>query len=132
MSSSRFTLLKLAKGQHLGVALVFFLLAFAAAAPLHAGLTVDGEVVPAAIVTGSVRPLSVRHELRIALTRQGTESMELAARLSEEGGLITLPIDWTVRRGADTVFRDNAPVVDMVIEPGDYTIEAAYGTVRVA
>jgi hypothetical protein len=123
---------ELAKGQHFGAALVFSLLAIAAAAPVHAGLTVDGEVSRAALVTGSVRPLSVRHELRIALTRQGTESIELAARLSEDGGIITLPIAWSIRRGGETIFRDNSPVVDRVIEPGDYVVEAAYGTVRVA
>jgi hypothetical protein len=132
MSLSRCISQTLAKGQHLGVALVFSLLAGAAMAPVHAGLTVEGEVTPAALVTGSVRPLSVRHELRIALTRQGTESIELAARLSEESGIITLPIAWTIRRGGDTVFHDAAPVVDRVIEPGDYVVEAAYGTVRVA
>jgi hypothetical protein len=123
---------ELAKGQHFGAALVFSLLAIAAAAPVHAGLTVDGEVSRAALATGSVRPLSVRHELRIALTRQGTESIELAARLSEDGGIITLPIAWSIRRGGETIFRDNSPVVDRVIEPGDYVVEAAYGTVRVA
>ena len=122
----------LAKGQHLGVALLFSLLVGAAVAPVHAGLSVEGEVTRAALVTGSVRPLSVRHELRIALTRQGTESIELAARLSEDGGIITLPIAWTIRRGDETVFRDSAPVVDRVIEPGDYVVEAAYGTVKVA
>src|SRR5262245_9046853 len=132
MSLSRCASQKLAKGQHFGVALLFSLLAIAAAAPVHAGLTVDGEVARASLLTGSVRPLSVRHELRIALTRQGTESIELAARLSEDGGIIPLPIAWTIRRGDETVFRDDAPVVDRVIEPGDYVVEAVYGTVRVA
>jgi hypothetical protein len=132
MSLSSCTLQALAKGQHFGVALLFSLLAIAAAAPVHAGLTVDGEVSRAAIVTGSVRPLSVRHELRIAMTRQGTENIELAARLSEDGDIITLPIAWSIRRSGETIFRDNSPVVDRVIAPGDYVVEAAYGTVRVA
>jgi hypothetical protein len=132
MSLLRCTLQELAKGQHLGVALVFSLFVIAAVAPVQAGLTVDGEVSRAALVTGSVRQQSIRHELRIALTRQGTESIELAARLSEDAGVITRPIAWTIRRGGDTVFRDELPVVDRVIEPGDYVVEAAYGMVRVA
>jgi hypothetical protein len=132
MSLSRCTSQELAKGQRFGVALVFFFLAIVAAAPVQAGLAVHDEVSRAALVTGSVRPLSVRHELRIALTRQGTESIELAARLSQDGGIITLPIAWSIRRGGETIFRDNSPVVDRVIEPGDYVVEAAYGTVRVA
>jgi hypothetical protein len=132
MSSSNCTKHELAKGQHFGVALLFSLLAIVLAAPAHAGLTTDGEVSPAALVTGSVRPLAVRHELRIALTRQGTETIELAARLSEDGGIITLPVEWTIRRGGETIFRDTVPVVDRVIEPGDYVVEAGYGTVRVA
>src|SRR5262245_49262194 len=103
MSLSSCTLQELAKGQHFGVALLFSLLAIGAA-PVHAGLTVDGETSLAALVTGSVRPLYVRHELHIALTRQGTESIELAARLSEDGGIITLPIAWSIRRGGETIF----------------------------
>jgi hypothetical protein len=124
--------LELAKGQRLCVALFFLLLASLAVAPAHAELAVDGEVSPAALVTGSLRPLAVRHELRIALTRQGTESIELAARLSENGGIITLPVEWTIRRAGETIFHDHVPVVDRVIEPGDYVVEAGYGTVRVA
>jgi hypothetical protein len=126
------TALELAKGHRLCMALFFLLAASLAAAPARAALVVDGEVSPAALVTGSVRPLAVRHELRIALTRQGTESIELAARLSEDGGIITLPVDWTISRAGETIFRDNVPVVDRVIAPGDYVVEASYGTVRVA
>jgi hypothetical protein len=126
------TALALAKGHRLGVALFFLLLPSFAVAPARAELAIDGEISPAALITGSVRPPAIRHELRIALTRQGTESIELAARLSEEGGIITLPVEWTIRRAGETIFHDHVPVVDRVIEPGDYVVEAGYGTVRVA
>src|SRR5262249_4789406 len=114
MSLLKSTSRELVRGQHFGVALLFSLLAAITAVPALAGLTVDGEVAPVALVPGSVRPLSAPHELRIALTRQGPESIELAARLSEDGGIITLPVEWTIRRSGETVFRDNSPVIDRV------------------
>ena len=41
-------------------------------------------------------------------------------------------MEWTISRAGETIFRDNVPVVDRVIEPGDYVVEASYGTVKAA
>jgi len=96
-----------------------------------------------AIITGSVQPQSADHpfELRIEVTRPGNEGMELSARLSEDGGLITRPVHWKIRRAvADGGISGNAskelveaeePVSNLFLEPGTYTIEATYGSVSI-
>ena len=86
------------------------------------------------IVTASIAPVQVPHELRIELTPPGTEALDLAARLHELGGLITRPIDWTVKRleigisiNGSVVYKKATPVAETSLEPGKYLVEAAYG-----
>lgn len=98
----------------------------AAQLPLVAG----GEI------TGSLHPAGSHHELRIEATRPGAETLALGARLRPEGGLIARPIAWTVRhslsgRAGDVVWQGEVPVADVPLPPGDYTVEATYGTARV-
>lgn len=74
---------------------------------------------------------NVAHEIRIEWVTQGSESFEFAARLSEEGGLIQRPIAWILRdSGGQVVAKSNEPVADISAAPGDYEIDATYGTVR--
>lgn len=91
------------------------------------------------LATATIKPLEVPHELRIERTREGREGLELAARLSVTGNLITRPVGWTVRRaiasdaaGGETIFTQESPVTDLKLDPGDYLVEASYGAVRVA
>jgi hypothetical protein len=77
--------------------------------------------------------------LRIQWTRAGREGLELSARLDAAGNLITRPIAWSVRRAVsaspalgEPVFAREAPVADLVLGPGEYRVEAAYGYVTVA
>lgn len=96
-----------------------------------------------AIVTGSVPPrtIDVAYELRIELTQPGLEGIELAGRLSKDGGLITLPINWKISRkfaddgigtaGASEVVETAQSVTSLKLQPGTYTIEATYGTVSI-
>ncbi|MGE4244709.1 MAG: hypothetical protein AB7E66_01835 [Parvibaculaceae bacterium] len=91
------------------------------------------------LATAAIRPLEVPHELRIERTGEGREGLELAARLSVTGNLITRPVGWTVKRalasdaaGGETIFTQESPVTDLKLEPGDYLVEASYGAVRVA
>jgi hypothetical protein len=99
--------------------------------------TPDVQVDP--VTTASLAPSQVPHELRIELTRPGTEAVDLAARLHDVGGLITRPIDWKIRRmsavsgpqGAIT-HQESASAISPQLEPGDYIIEATYGYHKVA
>jgi len=118
------------------VALIMSTLAIAVAAGPSAtpGLAAAGNNLVDPIVTASVEPVSVPHELRIELTDLGTEALNLAARLHEAGGLITRPINWTVKRqeigvslGSNVVYKGNYAAVDAPLEPGNYIVEASYG-----
>ncbi|WP_108882982.1 hypothetical protein [Anderseniella sp. Alg231-50] len=75
-------------------------------------------------------------ELRIEITRPGREGIRLAGRLSEDGGLIKKPVTWKLIRtlgngakGGEPVYTDFQPVADIPLEPGNYRIEARYGSV---
>jgi hypothetical protein len=71
-------------------------------------------------------------EVRIELTRPGNEGLSFNARLSEDGGLVSRPISWQVRAfGGETLFAGDADAADFAAEPGDYMVEASYGTVKV-
>lgn len=93
------------------------------------------------MITGSISraaPVVADHELRIESTRQGTEGLELAARLDERGGLVTRPVQWTVKRAmgsspaaGEPVFSADAPVADLNLRPGEYRVEAIYGLAHI-
>ncbi len=89
-------------------------------------------------ITGSLPAAwsEVPFELRIEITRPGLEGIRLAGRLSHQGGLITKPVTWKLVRtlgnggsGGETVYSDALPIADITLEPGNYRIEARYGSV---
>jgi len=109
------------------------LLLFATSSALTAQRT---EASP--LITGSLPAPSanVPLELRIEITKPGSEGIRLDGRLSEDGGLITKPVTWRLLRtlgngaqGGDAVYSDAKPVADIPLEPGNYRIEARYGSV---
>jgi hypothetical protein len=109
------------------------LLSLAASSALTAQRT-DADT----IITGSLpaRTANVPLELRIEITRPGLEGIRLAGRLSEDGGLITRPVTWKLirtlgdgARGGEPVYNDARPVADIPLQPGNYRIEARYGSV---
>lgn len=107
-----------------------------ATASVLAAQRVDAD----AMTTGSLPSASsdVPMELRIEVTGPGREGIKLAGRLSQSGGLITKPVSWKLIRtlgdgshGGQPVFSDARPVADIPLVPGNYRIEAQYGTVSV-
>ncbi|MGI9513731.1 MAG: hypothetical protein ACR2OL_12585 [Anderseniella sp.] len=89
-------------------------------------------------VTGSLPAAisEVPFELRIEITGPGREGIRLAGRLTSEGGLINKPITWklvhTLGDGAlsgETIYKGARPIADIPLEPGNYRIEARYGSV---
>lgn len=113
------------QGRHMLVLLAALLLASpAVAAPSTASVDPTQEV-------EEVRN-DVASEIRIELTRPGQEGIFLNARLSEEGGLITLPISWRVKRfGGETLLNRDGDFAEIPAEPGDYIIAARYGMIEV-
>ena len=75
----------------------------------------------------------VASEVRIELTRPGSEALSFNARLSENGGLINRPVSWRVKAyGGETLLTRDADFAELPAEPGDYLVEASYGAVKVA
>lgn len=71
-------------------------------------------------------------EVRIELTRPGNEALSFNARLSEDGGVIDWPISWQVKDpDGETLLSRDADGASLATEPGDYVVEASYGTVKV-
>ncbi len=71
------------------------------------------------------------HEIAIEIVKPGSEGLELTARLSETGGLIERDIVWKVRDAqGQTVFDGASSIAAVPVPPGDYTIEASYGSAR--
>jgi len=88
------------------------------------------------IITGSLPPdASISaNDIFMHHAEPGSEGIELAARLSRDGGFIQRPINWQVfKRDADlgligkSVFKGKTPIVETVLPPGAYRIEAKYG-----
>jgi hypothetical protein len=75
---------------------------------------------------------NVGHEIRLEAADPGQEHITLTARLSEDGGLIQQPIDWTVRDAdGEVIVASIEPFIDFAARPGEYRIEARYGTMNV-
>jgi hypothetical protein len=71
------------------------------------------------------------HDLAIQIVAPGREGLELSARLTDDGDLIELPINWTIRNmNGDTVFSGNSPTADLSAPPGDYAVYIRYGSVK--
>jgi hypothetical protein len=107
---------------------------------LTAALLCAPTAILAASNTASIEPKAatalpvdnVSHEIRLQAADPGQEHITLTARLSEDGGLIQQPIDWTVRDADGAVIVASVePFVDFPARPGEYRIEARYGTMNV-
>jgi hypothetical protein len=69
------------------------------------------------------------HDIAIEIVKPGKEGLELTARLSESGGLIERDIAWKILDAQSAVVYDGiAPIADVPVPPGDYTIETTYGS----
>ena len=116
----------MSKGRHM----LFFLAALLSASPASAASSTAAiDRTPEIEDSGS----DVASEIRIELTRPGSEALLFNARLSEDGGLINRPIAWRVKAfGGETLLAREADVAELPAEPGDYVVEASYGAVKVA
>ena len=79
----------------------------------------------------AVETAPVRVVQTVAAVAAGNESLRLAARLEEGGGLIERPVHWRILRLEETrrvpVQEAAMPVLRKRLPPGDYLVEARYG-----
>ena len=72
--------------------------------------------------------MATAQPVAVEVVKPGREGLELTARLTEDGGLITRDIAWTIRAAdGEILFASETGSVDISLPPGDYTVEAAYG-----
>ena len=60
--------------------------------------------------------------------KPGNEGVELSARLSEASGLIERHVSWTLRVPRASRLRQEHRTRHVTLPPGDYAVEAHYGT----
>jgi hypothetical protein len=73
------------------------------------------------------------HDIAIETVAQGREGLELSARLAEDGGLIELPVTWSVSTAmGEPVYASETPIAEIALEPGDYRVDIRYGAVHLA
>ncbi len=77
----------------------------------------------------SVPQSRTTHEIALEIVRLGHEGLGLTARLSENGGIIQRDVSWKIRDAqGETVFEGASSIADAPLPPGDYTVEATYGS----
>jgi hypothetical protein len=72
------------------------------------------------------------HDIAITNVEAGQESLELSARYSEDGRSLVSDMNWSImdETGAQ-VFEGVTELADAALPPGDYKVEAIYGTTRI-
>jgi hypothetical protein len=105
---------------------VLFLTQFAWTDALGSPKTADESAL--AVVAPKLQT-QVAHDIAIEIVKPGNEGLELSARLSESGGLIERDISWTLRDAqGGIVYNKNTELADAALPPGDYSVEARYGS----
>ena len=105
---------------------VLFLSPFAFADALGAPKTTEESAVAVMAPKFQTR---VAHDIAIEIVKPGNEGLELSARLSESGGLIERDISWTLRDAqGGVVYDQNTKLAHVALPPGDYSVEARYGS----
>ena len=81
------------------------------------------------MTTGSVVQNNTAHEIAIEIVKPGSEGLELTARLSDTGGLIERDIAWKLRDAqGSVVYEGTSSLANLAVQPGDYNVEATYGS----
>ncbi len=114
-------------------AVLFLGTAAAALAPGLAHSAAQPEVEVSRAPQAFVPDTDIVHDVAIEIVAPGSEGLELSTRLSDDGGIIERPVSWTIRTAAgEPVYAGDVPVAHIATGPGDYSVEAQYGTVRFA
>jgi hypothetical protein len=72
------------------------------------------------------------HDIGIKTVKSGQEGLELSARFTESGIERARDINWTIRDHMGVVVFDGiATLVDAVLAPDDYQVEATYGSAHI-
>lgn len=132
-----------AHNRHLGrgkiaatvVAVLFFVVIAAVLGPRIARSAQPPEIELSAIPNTAPTGLEANpsHDVAIEVVAPGKEGLELSARLTDDGGLIELPMHWTIRNmEGQTVYAGFTPGAEISVPPGDYSVDIRYDAVRLS
>ncbi len=77
-------------------------------------------------------PAPAAHDVAITTVKIGQEALQLSTRFTENGTETVADVDWSIRNdNKDVVFKGTTSVADVALPPGDYQIEAIYGTAHI-
>lgn len=97
---------------------------------VNAALSVD-EMMQKGAVTGSLPP-DTAHEVSITVAKPGQEQLSLSARLTTNGTNLAKDVSWAVRdANGEMQFEETSSEATRHLAPGDYIVEAQYGSVGV-
>lgn len=117
------------------MAVLFLVAAVAAFGPTfaHSAQTPGMEMSAIPEATDLGLEASPSHDVAIEVVAPGREGLSLSARLTDDGGLIELPMNWTIRNmEGQTVYSSHSPGADVLIPPGDYAVDIRYEAVRLS
>ncbi len=94
-----------------------------------------GNVTRAVLLLGALlcaaageAPAEGPHPVAVEVVKPGREGLELTARLSADGEVMTRNIAWTIRHvDGGTAYAGEAGSVDISLAPGDYIVDVEYG-----
>ena len=117
------------------VAVLLFIFAITVLGPAiaHSAQPAVTELTSAPEMTLPGLEAKASHDIAIEIVAPGREGLNLSARLTDESGLIELPITWAITSSeGQTVFAGDAPGADIAVAPGDYVVDIRYGAVHLA
>ena len=83
-------------------------------------------------ITAAPPPPTGDETTAISSVEPGQEGLELSARFSSSGEAIAKDVSWTVHNAnGAVVFEDITAIAKMNLSPGNYRIEASYGTAHI-
>jgi hypothetical protein len=97
---------------------------------VNAALSAD-ELMQKGAITGSL-PQDTAHEVSITVAKPGEEQLSLSARLTTNATNLAKDVSWAVRdANGEMQFEETSSEAIKRLAPGDYIVEAHYGSVGV-
>ncbi len=78
-------------------------------------------------------PAPAAHDIAITTVAEGQEALQLSARFTDNSTEIVQDVNWLIRnQNSEIVFKALIGQADATLPPGDYQVEASYGTVQIS
>ncbi len=77
-------------------------------------------------------PAPAAHDIAITTVAEGQEALQLSARFTDDGTEIIQDVSWIIRNeNNEIIFKGLTSQADAALPPGDYQVEATYGTAHI-